>query len=175
MKNNKIDTTDCSNRQIFALTFLRIAIGWHFLYEGLSKLSIPGWTAKGYLLGSVGPISPILKGMAHSGSIMKVVDMMNEWGLVLIGLSLFLGLLSKPAKICGILLLSFYYLAYPPFASLGINTHVEGNYWVVNKNLIEMAALLVLLMSPTSRITGIDKFIPVKYQWIASWIKHENR
>ena len=137
MKKNIENSTSYTTWQIFSLTFLRILIGWHFLYEGLIKLYTPGWTAKGYLLGSVGPLSPIFKGMAQSEPILKMVDFFNEWGLVIIGLSLFIGLLSKPGKIFGIVLLSFYYLAYPPFASLGFNVHVEGSYWIVNKNLIE--------------------------------------
>ncbi len=148
-----------SNWQVFALTFLRVLIGWHFLYEGLVKLYTPDWTAKGYLLGAVGPFASLFKGMAKSDSILCIVNILNEWGLVLIGLSLFIGLLSKPCKIFGILLVSFYYLAYPPFASLGINAHVEGSYWIVNKNLIEMAALFVLFLFPTSHITGIDKYV----------------
>ena len=164
MKTNIETNTGYTNWQIFSLTFLRILIGWHFLYEGLVKLKTPGWSAKGYLLGSVGPFAPYFKSMVNSGPILNVVDFLNEWGLVLIGLSLFIGLLSKPCKIFGIVLLSFYYLAYPPFASFGINTHVEGSYWIVNKNLIEMVALLVLYQFPSSHITGIDKFIFGKYR-----------
>jgi len=148
-----------SSGQIFALTSLRVLIGWHFLYEGLVKLYTPGWTAKEYLLGSVGPFSPLFKSIAKTESVLNVVDTLNEWGLVLIGLGLFLGLMSKPVKILGMLLLSLYYLAYPPFAGLGINVHVEGSYWIVNKNLIEMAALFVLYLFPSSQITGIDRFL----------------
>jgi len=159
MDKNIAVKADFSNWQIFALSFLRVLIGWHFLYEGLVKLNTPGWTAKGYLLGSVGPLAPLFNSMAQSKSILIVVDILNEWGLVLIGLSLFIGLLSKPCKIFGIVLLSFYYLAYPPFAGLGINTHVEGSYWIVNKNLIEMAALFVLYLFPSSHITGIDSYL----------------
>jgi thiosulfate dehydrogenase [quinone] large subunit len=158
MKKNIETTTGYSNGQIFSLTFLRVLIGWHLLYEGLVKLYTPGWTAKGYLLGSAGPISPLFKGMAQSKSILYIVDIMNEWGLVLIGLCLFIGLLSKPCKILAMILISFYYLAYPPFASLGFNAHVEGSYWIVNKNLIEIAALFVLYQFPSSHITGIDKY-----------------
>jgi len=55
-----------------------------------------------------------------------------------------------------------YYLAYPPFPAFSINTPVEGNYWIVNKNLIEMAALLVLYFFPSSYITGIDKYFKNK-------------
>lgn len=158
MKKQKIQD-NYSGWQVFALTLLRVLIGWHFLYEGLVKLYNPGWTAKGYLFGSVGPFSSFFKSMAHSESIIIIIDTLNEWGLVLIGLSLFIGLLSKPFKLFGIALLSLYYLAYPPFAGLSSNTYAEGSYWIVNKNLIEMAALLVLYFVSTSHITGIDRFL----------------
>ena len=38
------------------LIFLRLAIGWHFLYEGLMKLYNPDWTAFGYLASAQGPL-----------------------------------------------------------------------------------------------------------------------
>lgn len=159
MKKDKSLQANYSNCQTFSLTFLRVLIGWHFLYEGLIKLYTPAWTAKPYLEGAIGPLAPLFKSMVQNESILNMVNITNEWGLVLIGLGLFIGLLSKPCKICGIILLSFYYLAYPPFAGLGINAHVEGSYWIVNKNLIEMAALFVLLLFPSSHITGIDRFL----------------
>lgn len=148
-----------SNWQIFGLTLLRVLIGWHFLYEGLVKVFTPGWTAAAYLNGSFGPFSSLFKMMANNDSVLKIVNILNEWGLILIGLGLFIGLFSKACKISGILLLTLYYLAYPPFAQFGINIHAEGSYWIVNKNLIEMAALLVLYLFPSSYITGIDSFI----------------
>ncbi len=157
--NNKKTQDKYSTWQVFALTLLRVLIGWHFLYEGLVKFYTPGWTAKGYLLGSVGPLSLVFKRMAHSEPIMNIVDILNAWGLVLIGFGLFIGLLSKPCKISGMIMLSLYYLAYPPFASLEVSTYAEGSYWIVNKNLIEMAALLVLYFFPSSHIIGIDRFL----------------
>ena len=42
----------------FAL--MRIAIGWHFLYEGLWKLMQPdGWSCVSYLGAAQGPLAPI--------------------------------------------------------------------------------------------------------------------
>ncbi|RIH64576.1 hypothetical protein D1164_13985 [Mariniphaga sediminis] len=158
MKRGKIEHS-YSDWQVFALTFLRVLIGWHFLYEGLVKIYTPGWTAKGYLLGSAGPFALLFKSMAQSEFILNLVDLFNEWGLVLIGLSLFIGLFSKPSKIIGIVLLSLYYLAYPPFPGLGENINVEGNYWIVNKNLIEIAALILLSVFPSSFVTGFDRFL----------------
>jgi thiosulfate dehydrogenase [quinone] large subunit len=155
-KNNAMQT--CSNWQIFSLTFLRVLIGWHFLYEGLIKLfSSPAWTAESYLSGSVGPFSNLFNALTTNHTVLSVVDFLNIWGLILIGLSLFIGLMARPFSLFGIVLLLLYYLAYPPFPALSINTPVEGNYWIVNKNLVEMAALFVLYLFPSSQITGIDR------------------
>jgi len=62
----------------------------------------------------------------------------------------------------GIILLSTYYLAYPPFPGLAFDLPVEGSYWIVNKNLVEIAALLVLYLFPSSHITGIDMYLTRK-------------
>jgi thiosulfate dehydrogenase (quinone) large subunit len=162
MKNDNI-AQSYSNLQIFSLTFLRILIGWHFLFEGLTKLfSTPAWTAKSYLLGSVGPFAPVFKALTTNPALLNIIDNINIWGLIIIGLSLFLGLFARPFKIFGIILLLLYYLAYPPFAAVVINTPVEGNYWIVNKNLIELAALFVLFLFPSSHITGLDRFLKRK-------------
>lgn len=159
----KIEKRIYTRGQILSLTILRILIGWHFLYEGLVKFYSPNWSARSYLSGAVGPFSSLFHDMAQSEWQLKIADTLNMWGLTLIGLSLFIGFLSKPFKILGIILLLMYYLAYPPFADLGVQMHVEGSYWIVNKNLIEMASLFVLLMFPSSGITGIDRFInPIK-------------
>ena len=149
-----------TSQQLFSLTILRVLIGWHFLYEGLVKLwSEPAWTSKAYLMGSVGPAAPLFKTIAASQLLLNITDKLNIWGLVLIGLSLFTGLFCRYFKIFGIFLLLLYYAAYPPFASLGAKFPAEGSYWIVNKNLIEMAALFVLFLFPTSQITGLDYFL----------------
>ena len=34
------------------LTILRLLVGWHFLFEGISKLALPGWSSASYLMES---------------------------------------------------------------------------------------------------------------------------
>lgn len=159
MKQNTETKLVYSTWQITGLTLLRVLIGWHFLYEGLIKVYTPEWTAKEYLLGAVGPFASLFKGMANSATILSFIDFANEWGLVLIGLSLFVGVLTRPFIIFAMGFLVTYYLSYPPFSGINLTEYVEGNYWIVNKNLIEMAALFVLFVFPTSHITGLDHFI----------------
>jgi len=40
---------DYTNRQLSIIVLLRMVIGWHFLYEGVSKLLTPSWSSVAYL------------------------------------------------------------------------------------------------------------------------------
>lgn len=155
---NRISKPSYTNIQTIGLTILRVMIGWHFLYEGLIKLSTPGWSAKSYLLASVGPFSPLFKSLAASETLLQITDMTNMWGLIVIGLGLFLGLCTRISAFSGLILLAFYYLSYPPFADFAVIGYVDGNYWIVNRNLIEMSALFVLIIFPSGHLTGFDRF-----------------
>jgi thiosulfate dehydrogenase [quinone] large subunit len=146
-------TNKSSSVQDFSLVLLRILIGWHFLYEGVIKAYNPSWTAKGYLL-SASILKPFFSWLA-SDSLISTVNLLNIAGLVAVGISLLIGLKVRWGCVAGILLLAFYYLAHPPFSSLPQGP-AEGSYWVVNKNLIEIAALLVIYQFPLTNLFGLE-------------------
>ncbi len=148
-----------SNWQLTSLVFLRVAIGWNFFYEGLSKLADPDWSAMGYLMDSKWIFSGLYHAMAANQSVLSVVDFLNIWGLILIGLGLILGLFTRIAAVTGIILLAFYYLSHPPLAGLQYAIPSEGNYLIINKTLIQLIAMWALYLFPTERIIGIDRFI----------------
>lgn len=148
-----------SSAQKTFLVILRMLIGWHFLYEGLLKVYNAQWSAKGFLLNSDWIFQEIFKSMAANAAVLNVVDFLNQWGLVFIGLGLILGIFTRLATIGGILLLAMYYLANPPMPGIESSAITEGNYMIVNKNLIEMCALLVLLVFPTGKIIGLDRLL----------------
>lgn len=155
MNSRSISYSTC---QVTWLVVLRVAVGWHFLYEGLAKVLNPGWSAAGYLLDSKGLFAPVFHSMAASQGVMPVVDFLNEWGLVLIGLGLILGLFTKIATYSGMLLLLFYYLSHPPLLGVTFAMPTEGNYFLVDKVFIEFCALGVLLLFPTGKIIGLERF-----------------
>ena len=153
----RIDTK-YSNWQLAALVVLRVMIGWHFLYEGITKLTTPQWSAANFLLESKWIFAGIFKGIAGNPPVLSVVNVLNTWGLILIGLGLILGCLSRTATVAGMALIWLYYVCNPPFTGLYYAIPSEGNYLIVNKNLIEIAALFVLLLFPTGHIIGLDRF-----------------
>jgi thiosulfate dehydrogenase [quinone] large subunit len=142
-----------------SLVVLRIMIGWHFLYEGIYKFQKVGWSAAGYLKQSKGLFAGLFNWMANSPQILDVVNFMNMWGLTLIGLGLILGCFTRLAAIGGALIVLLYYFANPPFVGYFSSTALEGNYLIVNKNLVEIAGLFVIAVTYSGRYCGFDRIL----------------
>jgi thiosulfate dehydrogenase [quinone] large subunit len=147
--------TDVLNKESLtkSMVFLRVLIGWHFLYEGVIKLFNPDWTAFGYLATAQGPFQSVFLALTNE-SVMGWVDALNWITLIFVGVTLILGYYERLGALAGMLLLALYYFAHPPFPWLEQH-NVEGSYWFVNKNLIELAACWVLYQFPTGHYFGL--------------------
>jgi thiosulfate dehydrogenase (quinone) large subunit len=141
------------------LVLLRVAIGWHFLYEGLIKLFNPSWTPFGYLMDSKGIFAPVFYAIAANPSVLKSVAFLNEWGLILIGAGLIAGLFTRTATWAGMTLLVFYYLSHPPLTGLSYALPSEGSYFIIDKVVVEFLAMGVLAMFPTGKFIGLDRLV----------------
>jgi uncharacterized membrane protein YphA (DoxX/SURF4 family) len=143
----------------WALTIVRIAIGWHFLYEGISKIMAAGWSSAPYLAGSKWIFAPLFSAMADSSSVVAVIDFINIWGMIFVGLGLIVGLVTRWASAGGALMLFFYFVAYPPIPGYMFGVPAEGSYLWVNRNLIELFVLaLFIFVSPGSHYS-LDRLI----------------
>lgn len=139
------------------ITLLRMAIGWHFLYEGVSKLLTENWTAQAYLEGSNGFMAGFYHWLAASADLIAIVDFLNVYGLILIGLGLFFGIYIRTTAVAGFLLLTLYYFAYPPFGT-SLMMQSEGTLYIVNKIFIEASVLLVFVFMK-DRGFGLDHWL----------------
>jgi uncharacterized membrane protein YphA (DoxX/SURF4 family) len=138
------------------LTILRVAIGWHFLYEGLVKIINPDWTARPFLEGSRWIFGDLFRWMISGNTGMWIIDTLNAYGLTVIGIALILGIFTRVALWGGATLLLMYYLAYPPFGGFSYGAPSEGSYLIVNKNLIELLAMILLSFIEPNRFFGLD-------------------
>ena len=151
--------TNYSGWQLWSLVILRVAIGWHFMYEGIIKLLNPNWSSLGYLMDSKGLFEGMFHAMAGNAGVLNVMDFLNVWGLVLIGAGLIVGLFTRVAAISGIVLLAFYYLSHPAIIGVSYAIPSEGSYLWINKTLIELIALWVIVLFPTWKNVGMDRFL----------------
>jgi uncharacterized membrane protein YphA (DoxX/SURF4 family) len=152
----KTRTISISSAGMYIIAVLRIIIGWHFLYEGLVKVADPSWSAAGYLEQSRYILPGLFHWMAETPGVLAVINFINIWGLILIGLGLFLGFLTRAAAIAGAAILALYYLANPPFVTSSYGAGLEGHYLLVDKNLIEAVTLIIIAIFPSGLYIGID-------------------
>ena len=154
-----MDGKDYTKLQLVTLVLLRVLIGWHLLYEGVSKLLTPGWSSVGFLRESQWIMSGTASWITSHGSVLATVDFLNIWGLIAIGLGLILGLSTRLAAFSGALLVMIYYLNNAPIIGIEYSIPSEGSNLIVSKTLIEAVALLVLTVFPTGSIVGLDVFV----------------
>jgi uncharacterized membrane protein YphA (DoxX/SURF4 family) len=143
----------------YIFTGLRILIGWHFLYEGLSKIMAANWSASGYLMESHWIFSSFFHWIASSPLLLTLVNIINSWGLIIIGLFLFMGLFTRITSTIGAGLLLLYYIAQPPLVGFMGEITGEGHYLIINKVLIEFAILSVFVFLPTQLFFGLDRWM----------------
>ena len=153
--------------QQLTLILLRTLIGWHFLYEGYYKLALPGWgpdgkplaawTSAGYLKGATGPLAGLFQRLVDAGWT-PWMDKAVMIGLLLVGLSLVLGLFTRLGCWGALIFLTLFYVLAIPWAGVHQPGN-EGTYLIVNKTLIEAAAVAVLLAFNTGAIAGLDLFL----------------
>lgn len=165
-----------SRGRAFALVVLRIVVGWHFVYEGYYKLLVPGWSkagaplahwsASGYLKTATGPFAGFFHalGATHvtlftlggtNVTTTGIVDVLVPIGLLCAGLALMLGLFTQLGAWVAFLFLTLFYVAYIPTAGVPA-PNAEGTYLIVNKTLVELAAVAVLIAFRTGEIAGLD-------------------
>jgi uncharacterized membrane protein YphA (DoxX/SURF4 family) len=137
------------------LTILRVLVGWHFLYEGITKLVSQAWSSSSFLMDSKWLFAGFFHWIVAHPGVLKVVDILNIWGLIFIGLGLFLGVFTRIASISGASLLLIYYVANPPFVSSVMPA--EGHYFIIDKNLIEAAILVVFATFRRDYLWSIDR------------------
>lgn len=89
-------------------------------------------------------------------SLLDWSDFLVKWGLVVVGGCLLLGLLTRTACVVGAGYLLMFFLAMPPLPGYPESPRAEGHYLYVNKNIIEMFALLALATTRSGRWAGLD-------------------
>jgi thiosulfate dehydrogenase (quinone) large subunit len=148
-----------SRSAMIAITVMRVLVGWHFLYEGISKLTSSSWSAAGYMRASRGPFSALFKSIANNPQMLDNANLVTMYGLTIVGVLLILGLFTRLAAIGGIAFILLFYLCNPPFVGYFYTIPTEGSYLIVNKNLVELGALVVILFTRSGLFAGLDRIV----------------
>jgi thiosulfate dehydrogenase (quinone) large subunit len=152
-----------SRTSMIAITVLRVIVGWHFLYEGIAKLTSSAWSAAGYMKASRGPLADFFRWIASQPHLLDNANLITMYGLTVVGVLLMLGLFTRLAAIGGIGFILLFYLCNPPFVGYFYSIPTEGSYLIVNKNLVELCALVVILVTGSGRFAGLDGILHVLF------------
>lgn len=91
-----------------------------------------------------------------SRSVLWWIDGITAWGLAITGGCLLLGLFSRTNCLLAAVFLLMTYFVSPPWPWVPTPPNSEGNYLYVNKNVVEMFALLALATTASGRWFGVD-------------------
>ena len=136
--------------QKISLFLLRVLLGWMFLYSGITKVLNPEWSAAGYIKGA--KTFPEFYQLLGSSEMLTMVNFLNEWGQLLLGISLILGIFVRLSSILGVVLMILYYLPILDFP------YPNAHSFLVDEHIIYSSALLILANFRAGRVFGLDNW-----------------
>ena len=135
----------------FSLFLLRIAIGWLFLYSGITKILNPEWSSAGYLVAA--KTFPSFYKMLAGSEYLDWVNFINMWGQAIIGGMLILGIGVFLASLGGLVMMLLYYFPVLEFPRIGLHSYI------VDEHIIYALVFLVFIFFSAGQYLGVDGFI----------------
>jgi uncharacterized membrane protein YphA (DoxX/SURF4 family) len=87
------------------------------------------------------------------------INFVTRWGLTIVGFCLLMGLFTRTACVAAAGFLLMFFLAMPALPWLPANPRAEGHYQFIDKNIIEMIALLTLATTQSGKWLGLDGLV----------------
>ncbi len=137
-----------------------------FFYAGITKVINPEWSAAGYMSGT--KVFPGFYNWLLTPSILPTVNLVNEWGLTLLGVSLILGIGVRLSSVLGAVLMLLYYI---PLGFPYPNSHS----YIVDEHIIYIAVLLYFSTVRAGRVWGLENWcsnLPIcsRYPKLRNWL-----
>lgn len=135
--------------QRISLFALRVGLGWIFFWAGITKVLKPAWSAGGYLQGA--KTFPDLFHWFATPAMLPLTNLVTEWGLLLLGISLILGVFIRWTAPVGIALMALFYLPILQFPYPNVNS------FIVDEHIIYIIALTILIVFNAGNYWGLGK------------------
>jgi thiosulfate dehydrogenase [quinone] large subunit len=140
-------TRSASERAL--ILFFRLAMAWTFLYAASHQLFVPGWSVAGFLSGTKTFHDVYVVFTPPTWSPFTTV--LVEYGHLLIGLSLLVGLMVRASASFGILLMLLYWTAHMDFP------YIENrNNFLLDYHIVYVGVLAYLIIARAGHVWGLD-------------------
>lgn len=156
--------TRYKNQLIF---ILRISLGWILLFAGISKVLKPDWTAAGFLNNA--KTFPEFYAWFASPEILPITNFINEWGQLLLGVAIILGVVMTVSSILAVIMMLLYYFPILTFPMAGPNS------FIVDQHIIFAIAFLLLASLKAGQYWGLSSWLDKQpflknYPTLKKWI-----
>ncbi|OHA64713.1 MAG: hypothetical protein A2940_02025 [Candidatus Wildermuthbacteria bacterium RIFCSPLOWO2_01_FULL_48_29] len=151
-----------------SLFLLRVGLGLLFFYTGITKVLDSDWSAAGYLNNA--KTFPAFYSWLASPGILPITNLVNEWGLTLLGVSLLLGVFVRVSSIGGAILMLLYYFpavemkAFEFFPQITV-PYIGMNSVLVDEHIVYALAFVALAVFRAGRAWGLEPFVSRKYRF----------
>lgn len=139
-----------------SLFVLRVSMGWLMFYAGIVKILNPEWSAMGYMKGAK-TFSGLYQWLSQP-DILPIINLINSWGLTLLGISLLLGALVRISAPLGALLMLLYYFPVLKFPYIG------NHGFLIDDHIIYALVLVFLAAIKSGELWGLDKYLNKKWK-----------
>jgi thiosulfate dehydrogenase [quinone] large subunit len=146
--------------QRLSLLLLRVGTGFLMFYAGLTKIMNPEWSAVGYLENAK-TFPEFFQWFLQPG-ILPITNLINEWGLTLLGASLILGVGVRLSSALGALLMLLYYFPVLDFPN------IAPYYYIIDDHIIYALVLILLSVMRAGHVWGLDSLL--KRNKLARWL-----
>lgn len=137
------------------LFLTRLSLGWVMFYAGVTKIMNPNWSAAGYLKGA--KTFPDFFQSLTDPSVLPIINLVNEWGLTLLGVSLILGVGVRLSSVLGAVLMMMYYFPALDFPKIGTTSYI------VDDHIIYALVLLYFAAIRAGRVMGMEEWFANKF------------
>ena len=150
-----INETNVNYKKTLVL-LLRLALGWILIYAGWQKFTTPGGFNAAFYLKDAATFSGFYHWLMSPG-ILPIVNVLNVWGQLILGVCLVAGFQVRwAAKLAALMMLLYYFpiLKFPHFTS-------DPHSFIVDDHIIYSLGYLALDALHAGRIFGLDsKILP---------------
>lgn len=148
--------------QLLLVVALRFMIGCHLLIKGITQIIHPEWPSLAFLLDSKENMTELSLLITSNLNVLCAADFLITWVLIILGLGLILGIYSRRAVFAGAVVLGLYYLVLPASIGLAIGLPQEGNYSLVNPDLLVALALILISIASVAKKFGLNALFDCK-------------
>src|SRR5215813_8235720 len=138
-----------SSTEKYLVIFFRLTMAWTFLYAASHQVFVPSFSVVGFL--SHTKTFHDVFAVFTTPTIAPITTFLVEYGHLLIGLSLLVGLMVRVSASFGVLLMAIYWFAHMDWPFIE-----NRNNFIVDYHLVYAGVLVYLIVKRAGHVFGLD-------------------